>query len=466
MSKSLVNIPKINQEELKKYYRFSIRNSQNIIALGPAGAGKTEMGFQSAKEEGLELVYWNMSVTERPDIQGIPVVSDDKRNSSYAAPETLPFTDIQVERSISLLKEVSPIILDALSERKKKVVGKDFHEYIESLEQMRDLNRLENAANKISDSKIKSHIDIAIAQLRKKCEQPKPVVLMLDEIDKAPRENLQPLLELAQSYSINQRDLNLACIFMTGNLPDEQTFSEPLSHALTDRAMVFELAPNFDSWKKWAVKNDIHPSILGFLSRDETSHFFYKHPKKNALYSYNYPTPRSWARSSRLISMLEKEVKKKNPIWNHFDDELMSTLMAACIGEEAATQLKVWVTHYRNLDPVIDAIYNGDSSQMNNVSNDFDKLFVVGTGLLYRWTAIANKADEKSMNQLREKAKYIFPLIYNSMPDDAKIAVIRSTFNEEIWMKAQLHEIPETKRIWSRMNEFQEEVKNEFATNS
>jgi len=107
---SLENAPKIRQDKLMKNYKFAINAGHNIIVHGPSGSGKTEMALQAVEETGLNAVYVNLSVKERPDIQGLPKLSENKMFSEYAPPAELPLAESQfyqekntLERGLSIL---------------------------------------------------------------------------------------------------------------------------------------------------------------------------------------------------------------------------------------------------------------------------------------------------------------------------------------------------------------------------
>jgi MoxR-like ATPase len=173
----LTNVFEIDQSTYKNVLKFNIRSGGNLVVLGMAGTGKTEMAQDSITEEGFEYVYLNLSVLEAPDLIGLPIITADKQ-VDYANPRFLPRMDIT----------------------------------------------------------------------------PKPMVLLVDEIDKAKPELQNPLLELFQFHSINGTKLNIQAIIATGNLPEEGAFSQPISHALTNRCKVFKLTHSFESWRDWAQK--------------------------------------------------------------------------------------------------------------------------------------------------------------------------------------------------------------------
>lgn len=93
----------------------------------------------------------------------------------------------------------------------------------------------------------------------------KPVVALLDEVDKADPSLWAPLLEFTQFRSINGKPLpHLQAIIMTGNLISEGG-SRP-SLPLLDRAEKYLVEADVNSWLDWAGKSGrIHPSVSAYI---------------------------------------------------------------------------------------------------------------------------------------------------------------------------------------------------------
>lgn len=352
MSK-LQNIPEINQSELLQHYQFAISTKSNCIVFGPSGSGKTECAIQACHEKGVQYVYWNLSVSERPDLQGIPKVDGDY--VVYATPKTLPYGDV-------------------------------------------------------------------------------PKVIIFDETDKAPYEILQPLLELLQFRTINDKPLNIISIFLTGNLPDEFTNSEPISHAITNRCGVFELVPSLQIWVQWAIRNDIHPLITGFLSKAENAEFFVRPSRNNQMYCYAYPTPRSWTEGSRLLKALGKTE----------DSKFQYDILASRVGQEAAERLKVWINYYIKLEPVISDIFNGNDI---DVYLEDDEIFVCAIGVLSRLNAWIK---DKPPQEAQEKAEKVF-LWTRNIHTDLQIAAYRGTCDYQLFIEKGFHSNSYLRSIWKEI---------------
>jgi len=446
MSK-LVNIPKINQLELLDLYRFSNAEKENILVLGPSGAGKTDMCFQACDIQKKNMIYWNMSVMERPDIMGIPVTHTDRKTATFAPNEGMPFVGIE---SIKNKRELSYII-DHISSGNDEMgyFLKESKKQLASIDRELMLSAIKNCAEFFKENEL---VKLGINQAYDGNEQSNNV-LVLDEIDKTPPENLQPLLELLLYRKINGMPLDIQSVIMTGNLPDEQAYSQPLSHAITNRAMIFELEPSPSIWIDWGRKNNLHMLVLGFLSRDEqAADYFNKRPSNNDMYSYAYSSPRSWHKISGILHKYEKYERMGDGTFkNIINDVFRKKLVASTIGDDAAKQLEVWLEFYRQYDSTIDDVAN-----MNNPQgpDDVAAQIVVSIAVANKFLHFARNSDDTKMVQ--EKASHIFNWIGKNSPEDAKICAFRSCFDFDIFKKHSLETYEDTASIWMEMVETQE----------
>ena len=171
-----------------------------------------------------------------------------------------------------------------------------------------------------------------------------PVVIIFDEVDKARPELQAPLLEVLLEHSINGRALNIKTCLLTGNLPDEGAFSQPVSHALTNRCSVFKMQPNFDAWQGWAVKAGINPLVVGFLSRNPDQLLL--PPADGDPTAYCHASPRSWTFAARDLDSLDRNQ----------DTTFQTMLVAGRVGMGSAAKFRVWLDHYRHIEPLVDKL--------------------------------------------------------------------------------------------------------------
>lgn len=175
----------------------------------------------------------------------------------------------------------------------------------------------------------------------------KPVVLLLDEVDKADQSLWAPLLEITQFRSINSIPLpNLYATIMTGNLISEG--GQRPSLPLLDRAEKYLVEADATSWLNWAGRSRIHPSITAFINDNPTQLFGAVDPEDR----YADPSPRGWTRASDIL--IRGEEKGWLP-------EVLHNKVRGCVGKQAGILYSIYFDHYQKLLPMVKRIYEGEN---------------------------------------------------------------------------------------------------------
>ena len=120
-------------------------------------------------------------------------------------------------------------------------------------------------------------------------------ILFLDEINMAP-----PAMQgVAQQLILDRKVGSYQVpegwfIWAAGNRKEDRAAVFDMPAPLANRFVHLEIEPDFDSFKTWALANDLHEQILAFLSyRKNLLHKIDKnHP--------SWPSPRAWSMASRL----------------------------------------------------------------------------------------------------------------------------------------------------------------------
>lgn len=355
----LTDVFEIGTDTYLQALRFNIRTGGNLLILGPAGTGKTEMAEQVSREEGYEFIYLNLSVLEAPDLIGLPIVTEDK-TVDYAMPKFLP-------REGTL--------------KKKKV-------------------------------------------------------LIVDELDKAKPELQNPLLELFQFHSVNGNKLEIQAIIATGNLPDEGSFSQPISHALTNRCKTFKVKFDFDTWQEWAQKVGLNALVIGFLSKNRD--WAARPAAEGDPTAYCRPSPRAWSLAARDLDMTMEGPKTDASV------EFQSLMVAGRVGMAGATKFRVWLDHYRHVEPMIDELVkNGTAPNPDKLS--IDRLLVLCIGAAAEVANlmrkdVADKDRAKHKETVHKVASNVFSYI-SKQTTDYQICAVKSNFNMDMITKYDLTKV-------------------------
>ena len=124
------------------------------------------------------------------------------------------------------------------------------------------------------------------------------IVLFLDEMNSA-----APAVQAAAYQLILNRKVGTyklpdnVLIVAAGNREADKGVTYRMPAPLANRFVHLELAVNFDDWFQWAVDNNIHKDVVGYLtfSKKDLYDFDPKSPSRS------FATPRSWSFVSELL---------------------------------------------------------------------------------------------------------------------------------------------------------------------
>ncbi|MGH9917405.1 MAG: ATP-binding protein [Nitrososphaerales archaeon] len=364
----LGNVHEIDQATYAQVLDFNIQTCKNLIVLGMAGTGKTEMAFQACDRSGYEFKYLDLSVLEAPDLIGLPIIVEGSHNDKvvdYATPKFLPREDPNI----------------------------------------------------------------------------KPYVLVVDEIDKTKPELQNPLLELFQLHSINGNKMGIQAIIATGNLPEEGAFSQPISHALTNRCKVFKLTHSFDVWREWAQEANVNPLVIGFLSKHQD--YLCMPAIEGDPTAYCRPSPRSWTEAARELNFTDP---KKHSV------DFQSMLVAGRVGTAAAVKFRTWLEFYRHVEPLVDELWEkGKAPPMNDMT--IDKQLVCAISAVDMVAQACRRqpktpADkQKQMDEVQKGAKNVFSWV-KQLQGEFQIGAVKSTLNMKLIQDFNLTKIPEVMQTY------------------
>ena len=192
-----------------------------------------------------------------------------------------------------------------------------------------------------------------------------PVILFLDEVDRATMEVRQGIFELCDSrkiagYTLHEDTVIFACVNGGGDHGDQYQVGE-MDPAELDRYTVFDVKPTVEDWLSWADGN-VNQVIWDFIN---DSH---QHLEHNDDYEPNkvYPSRRSWERLSKTIANQDMKALASNGILYH--------LTTSFVGFEAAVALVDYVKNYNKI-VTVDEILEGKHALTKNFSiNDHNAL--------------------------------------------------------------------------------------------
>jgi len=187
------------------------------------------------------------------------------------------------------------------------------------------------------------------AWLIKACTE--PVVLFLDEVDRATTEVRQGFFQLGDSRQINGWKLHKGTVVfgaVNGGVHAAQYQVADMDPAELDRWVTFDVEPSVEDWLNWG-KTEVHPIIWDFINQNH-DHLEHKGEFEPGLV---HPSRRSWHRLSNTLAKV-----------NMLDDEkadlgLLFNLSNGFVGFEAAVALRDFVENYERQVTVDDILVHG-----------------------------------------------------------------------------------------------------------
>jgi len=148
------------------------------------------------------------------------------------------------------------------------------------------------------------------------------VVLFLDELNSAAPSVQSAAYQLILNRRIGKYRLpNNVVMVAAGNRESDKGVTYRMPTPLANRFIHQEMKVDFPSWQEWAVNNNIHKDVVGYLSFAKQD--LYDFDAKSA--SRAFATPRSWTFVSQLLD-------------DASDDDTTMNLIAGTVGEGLAVK--------------------------------------------------------------------------------------------------------------------------------
>ena len=202
------------------------------------------------------------------------------------------------------------------------------------------------------------------------------IVLFLDEMNSA-----APAVQAAAYQLILNRKVGTyvlpdnVLIVAAGNRDADKGVTYRMPAPLANRFVHLELKVDFDDWFQWAVNNDIHQDVVGYLtfSKKDLYDFDPKSPSRS------FATPRSWSFVSEL---LEDD-----------DDEITTTdLVSGSVGEGLAVKFMAHRKVSANLPNPSDVL---DGKVKTLETREISAMYSLTVSLCYELKEANDKGNKK-----------------------------------------------------------------------
>ena len=231
---------------------------------------------------------------------------------------------------------------------------------------------------------------------KKACDE--PVILFLDEVDRATLEVRQGIFELTDSRKLNGHTLHadtLVFAAVNGGEHGSQYQVGEMDPAELDRWTVFDIEPTVEDWLLWAKDSGVNDVTWDFINQNRLhlEHTDDFEPNKV------YPSRRSWERLDACLvkaDLISGDDPKSSPV--------LYNLTAAFVGFEAAVSFNDFVGNYNRQVTVEDILVHG------KISKTADFGINEHTALIDKFEAAESFKDELDQEPIDNLARYFITL--------------------------------------------------------
>ena len=149
------------------------------------------------------------------------------------------------------------------------------------------------------------------------------IVLFFDEMNSAAPSVQAAAYQLVLNRRIGKYELpDNVVIVAAGNREGDKGVTYRMPSPLSNRFVHIEMRVDFESWQKWAVTNNIHKDVVGYVSFAKQDLFDFD-PKSS---SRAFATPRSWSFVSDMV--YDEDI----------DTETLTNLVSGAVGDGLAVK--------------------------------------------------------------------------------------------------------------------------------
>jgi len=205
----------------------------------------------------------------------------------------------------------------------------------------------------------------------------KYIILFLDEMNSAAPAVQAAAYQLILNRKVGQYVLpDNVLIVAAGNREADKGVTYRMPAPLANRFVHLEMTVDFDDWFQWAINNDIHKDVVGYLTfaKKDLYDFDPKSPSRS------FATPRSW---SFVSDLLDDELG---------DEETTTDLVSGSVGEGLAVKFMAHRKIASKMPNPTD-ILAGKVKELQN--KEISAMYSLTVSLCYELKESSDKNDKK-----------------------------------------------------------------------
>ena len=258
------------------------------------------------------------------------------------------------------------------------------------------------------------------------------VVLFMDELNSAPPSVQAAAYQLVLNKRVGQYTLpSNVRIIAAGNRETDRGVTYRMPAPLANRFRHVNLGVDFSDWQTWAMNNEVHPDVIGYLSYAKQDLFDFD-PKTS---SQAFATPRSWSIVSTML---------KVDSFDEADSFEQKAEISGAVGEGMAAK---FVEHRRiaNTMPNPQDIMDGKVKKLDKkLASEISAKYSLVVSLtyeineIYKESGVKGEFKEKFNNTVRFAYDNFDPemvvLLFKTIMSDYKIKFnIRTDLDKDVY---------------------------------
>jgi hypothetical protein len=221
-------------------------------------------------------------------------------------------------------------------------------------------------------------------------------IIFLDELNSAPPAVQAAAYQLILNRRVGTYELPKGVdVVAAGNREGDRGVTYRMPAPLANRFIHLEAKVDFDDFQEWAVMNDVHPEVVGYVgfAKQDLYDFDPKSPSKA------FATPRSWV----FVSDLLKD--------EDCDTDTLHNLIAGAVGDGLAVKFMAHRKIAGRLPKAIDIL---DGKVKDLQIKEVSAMYSLTVSLCYELKDAAEKKDKK----FDDKADNFFRYMMDNFPTE------------------------------------------------
>lgn len=223
-------------------------------------------------------------------------------------------------------------------------------------------------------------------------------ILFFDEITSAPPDVQVAAYSIILDRCIPNSDYKIPDgwqIIAAGNCATDHAVVKSMSSALANRFTHFDLEASPVEWGNWAIRNEIHPSVTGYIKYKPDNLF--KMDGQNL--ERGWPSPRSWEGVSKALTNFEH------------NEKLLQKVVYGLVGPGAGVEFMAFYKISKQFDNVVEMLTNKNIEI--TIPTEADRIYALCSAVAYMIWAGNNEEDHKT------RVSGLFRIINKLTPDFA-----------------------------------------------